>query len=70
MKSDPERQALGSQYICQMLFIVGAGVYQRDIAAVVGNPEIASWASSCIVIVPAAAVLPMAQASDYWYVEV
>lgn len=49
-----------------MLFIVGAGVFNRDIAAVVGGADIASWASSCTVIVPAAFVLPVAQASDYW----
>ncbi|KAK6387627.1 hypothetical protein LTS17_000896 [Exophiala oligosperma] len=58
--------ALGSQYICQMLFIVGAGVYSRSIAAVVGGAAISSWPSACVVIVPAAFVLPVAQAADYF----
>lgn len=59
-------QALCSQYFCQLLFIVGSGVYPRDIAAVVGGESIASWPASSIVILTAAFAPPIAQAADYW----
>ncbi|KAK6369378.1 hypothetical protein LTS17_009721 [Exophiala oligosperma] len=58
--------ALCSQYFCQLLFIVGSGVYPRDIAAVVGGESIASWPASSIVILTAAFAPPVAQAADYW----
>ncbi|KIW14595.1 hypothetical protein PV08_07379 [Exophiala spinifera] len=58
--------AICSQYFCQLLFIVGSGVYPRDIAAVVGGESIASWPASSIVILTAAFAPPVAQAADYW----
>ncbi|KAK7890531.1 hypothetical protein LTR67_007739 [Exophiala xenobiotica] len=58
--------ALCSQYFCQMLFIVGAGVYARSIAAVVGGEAISSWPATAINILTAATIPPIARAADLW----
>ncbi|KIW98778.1 uncharacterized protein Z519_00441 [Cladophialophora bantiana CBS 173.52] len=58
--------ALCSQYFCQMLFIVGAGVYARSIAAVVGGESLSSWPATAINILTAATIPPIARAADLW----
>lgn len=49
-----------------MLFIVGAGVYARSIAAVIGGESISSWPASAINILTAATIPPIARAADLW----
>ncbi|KIW87150.1 uncharacterized protein Z519_12261 [Cladophialophora bantiana CBS 173.52] len=58
--------SLTTHYICELLFIVGSGVYARDIAEVVGGAEISSWCISAVTILTAAFAPPIAQAADFW----
>lgn len=49
-----------------MLFIVGAGVYARSIAAVVGGQSLSSWPATAINILTASTIPLVARAADLW----
>lgn len=48
------------------MYLVGAGGYARDIAAVVGGSEKSSWIGSSVPVIAVVLSSPVSQASDLW----
>ncbi|KEF60624.1 uncharacterized protein A1O9_02185 [Exophiala aquamarina CBS 119918] len=53
-------------YLAQLVILVGAGAYARDIAAVVGGSTQTVWLSQVLVIGTTSLSPVVAQAADYW----